>query len=379
MKKNEISLFFQHLPPFPGAGSRRAQSIISSFNLEKFKLNIYSTNIKNRSKKNITFHNIYGPKMGNKENYIFRFLKELLTGIHVSFKLFLQYKRPDLLIISSPSYFAFLILALFAKLRKINYALEIRDIYPEVFVHSGLLNNFNFIVNFFHHITTYIYQNSSLIICSNRLIEKNIFQKIKSDKVKTVFNGFPDEMIKFSDSKFKKFTICFHGVLGVFQDVHTLSKVIEKLELENVNIIAIGYGPKEKLLQNLNQKNFKFYGKKTLNETLKIVSKCHIGLSLRTNDYISKNCFPVKNWEYLGAGIPTVNTPYNEAAMFCQKNKIGFSCDSGEIISIVNIIKKYIDNEELYKKHKDNCLKIRNNYSRSVTGNQSVKLFTQVI
>ena len=276
MKKN-ISLFFQHVPPFAGAGSRRAKSIIEGLGKlsDEVNLKLYTTVEKNKLKEIDKTVVISGLSEGNKSNYLFRLIKEILIGFKVGFRIIFKYNKPDLLIISSPSYFGFLVIGFLAKFRKVTYALEIRDIYPEVFYYSGLLKKFKIVYKILYFMTINVYKSAAIIVCSNKLIEKNINVKVPNIKTETVFNGFPDKLIDLSENKFDKFTICFHGVLGVFQDVNTLKNVITKLKYLNINVIAIGYGPKENLLRDIKQDNFKFLGRKTLNETIEIISKCH--------------------------------------------------------------------------------------------------------
>ena len=382
MKNKRIVFFFQHFPPFPGAGSRRAYSIISPLNdvckSTGLQVDVITTSKVVEKNNSIKFHKVISSKKGNKDKYLKRIIYEFLTGINSCILLTFKIKKPDLIIISCPSYISFLIISIYSRLRGIDYALEIRDIYPEVLKYSGMIKQ-KFVYNFFNIITRSIYNHSKLIICSNKKIEKNIESKINHKRIKTVFNGFPYEIIELSKEKYKKTTIVIHGVMGVFQDVITLKKVIGALNNEDVNIIAIGYGPKENILKNISQSNFQFLGRKSLDETLKIVAKCHIGLSLRNDDYISKNSFPVKNWEYLGAAIPTINTPESEAAHFCIDNKIGYMFESGDLYSIVNTIKKIISNRNLLEIQSKNCKSIRENYSRNITGKNALELFINLI
>lgn len=380
MKKN-VSLFFQHVPPFAGAGSRRAKSIIEGLAKlsNEVSLKLYTTVEKNNLRGIDQTVVISGLSEGNKSNYVFRLIKEILIGFKVGLRIIFKFHKPDLLIISTPSYFAFLVIGFLVKFRKIKYALEVRDIYPEVFYYSGLLKKFKIIYKILDFMTIKVYKSAAIIICSNKLIEKNINVKVPNVKTDTVFNGFPDNLMDLSENKFDKFTLCFHGVLGVFQDVNTLKNVITKLKNLNINIIALGYGPKENLLKNIDQNNFKFLGRKTLNETIGIISKCHLGLSLRTKEYISLNCFPVKNWEYLGAAIPSINTPQNEAALFCSKHEIGQSLESGDVDMIINQINKYLNDNDFYKLQSNNCKIIRDKYTRSNTGDLAAKIFLNII
>ena len=183
MKKN-ISLFFQHVPPFAGAGSRRAKSIIEGLgkSSDEVNLKLYTTVEKNKLKEIDKTVVISGLSEGNKSNYLFRLIKEILIGFKVGFRIIFKYYKPDLLIISSPSYFGFLVIGFLAKFRKVTYALEIRDIYPEVFYYSGLLKKFKIVYKILDFMTINVYKSAAIIVCSNKLIEKNINVKVPDVK-----------------------------------------------------------------------------------------------------------------------------------------------------------------------------------------------------
>ena len=81
-----------------------------------------------------------------------------------------------------------------------------------------------FVYNFFNNITRSIYNHSKLIICSNKKIEKNIESKINHKRIKTVFNGFPYEIIELSKEKYKNY-YCYPWCNGSFSRCITLKKL----------------------------------------------------------------------------------------------------------------------------------------------------------
>ena len=179
------------------------------------------------------------------------------------------------------------------------------------------------------------------------------------DKITLVENGF-NERPKCRN-KFENFTVCFHGILGEFQDVDGLLTVGRLLKREGIDFIVIGYGKKEHLLESADE--ITFLGRKSPEATLEIVERCHLGISLRTNDEISRNSFPVKVWEYVGMSLPCIISPISEAGIFVENYGLGAQFEFGEY---EEILKKILEFKSGLWKVKDS--KALSNFNRSSTG-----------
>ena len=369
--KKTISVFFQHFPPFPNAGARRAESVIDGLIKNKnneTKLRLYTTFLDKKPNISVDHRVFRDLPSGNKTNKHLRFLLEIWLGVKVCLDSLIR-KKPNLFIISSPSFFAAIVISIYCKLRSINYVLEVRDAHPDGMVASGVLQETDLIYKVFIFFGKIMYSNAKKIIASNEGIAKRLTAYTKAN-IEVIFNGFPDKMKEIQNNKYEKFTLCFHGILALFQDIQSLVKIIKLLQDTDINIVVIGYGPKEELLKGIPQKNFNYLGKLDPNRTLEIINKCHLGISIRTDDPISRDCFPVKIWEYIGAKIPSIVVPKSEAGYFLENNKLGFQFSSGKEKDVVNKILELSKDYNLYKTYSNNIDHHYPLYLRSVTGNQ---------
>ena len=139
-----------------------------------------------------------------------------------------------------------------------------------------------------------------------------------------------------------------------------------KLREMDIKLLVIGYGAKEDLLQF--STNIDFLGKKSHRETMDIISKCHVGLSLRGNDRISVNSFPVKVWEYIGMEIPCIVSPPSEAGEFVELNGLGKQVSFGDYDAIINIILEYKASQKLRP-----TPKVSSAFTRKKTGMAAAK------
>ncbi|MEM9321273.1 MAG: hypothetical protein AAGA41_00460 [Pseudomonadota bacterium] len=75
-----------------------------------------------------------------------------------------------------------------------------------------------------------------------------------------VYNGVPGDFLTPGGEKRERFTVCFHGVIGFFQDIETLIAVARELEQNDVDVVVIGYGRQESLMRGDIPANLEFLG-----------------------------------------------------------------------------------------------------------------------
>ena len=371
----KTAFIFQHYPPFPGAGARRAKSIIKSYvtiqsaDMDEFYL---LTTEELAVESNVEVKNFKHSKEGNKKGFFLRAIEELVLGIKIATHL-IHVKKYDRVVLSSPSYLATIPISFALFLRRVPYVIELRDIYPESFVEAGLMSKKSLPYKILKSISGKIYSNSIGVLCATDGLIKLLKPYKNLPSVDFVYNGYDLYHESGEITKYDEFTVCFHGILGVFQDVEGLVIVADKLNKFGIKLLVIGYGCQEKLLEL--PSNIKFLGKKSFEDTMDIVSKCHVGLSLRNNDQISINSFPVKVWEYIGLGILCIVSPVSEAGNFVESKGLGRQVNFGDYDEIIKIILEYRESKDTGSVERDSLLM----YSRKETGmaaaNQIVSYF----
>jgi glycosyltransferase involved in cell wall biosynthesis len=293
-----------------------------------------------------------------------RSFRELMLGVRVALNISKYHAKETTLVVSSPSFIAACVVCLAAIVRKIPYVLDVRDIYPQAYVASGLLSVVGLPNRVMERLSGFIYRKASLILAATKGLASEIERYRTGTRVEAVLNGFPKELLKVKPVKHDKFTVCFHGVLGFFQDVESIKILAKHLVAHDVNVVVIGYGRKTELIENASLQNLRFLGRLPFPKTIEEVAKCHVGLCLRLDESISRDAFPVKVWEYLGLGIPTIVTPYCEAGAFLEKQKCGLQFKAGAIDEMVAAILELKTNSAAYELMQKACQDIREGHTR---------------
>lgn len=367
-----IVLFFQHLPPFPGAGSLRAKSVIDAIVSER------SSAIENVSVITSTHDadpipganviSVVSDNVDNSQGILRRIFGEIKLGLAASRRLPALVTAKDLFVVSTPAYLSALILTTYARYRNIRYAIELRDIYPQVYSGSGLIKTHSILYRMFSAFSRRMYLGAELIVVATHGLARAVLEDAPSARVRCVYNGYPARLAEISASKHKKFTVCFHGVMGYFQDIQSLIDLASVLSTEEIDVVVIGYGNQAELAQACDLPNFLFKGRLSFEDTMLEISKCHVGLCLRKSGSISEDSFPVKVWEYLGLGLPTLVTPHCEAGAFLEENTCGIQFEAGAVKDIAMKVIELKRNSELLSCMSSSCKRVRTHYTREKLG-----------
>lgn len=271
----------------------------------------------------------------NAAGLVARMLGEMRMGWSAARSMLAGAQREDLLLVSTPSYLAALVICARARWRGVPYVLDVRDIYPQAYAQAHLISKGGWLYRFFAARSTAMYRGARRIITTTQGLAREVASVAPQTQVNCVYNGFPSALSQRRAMKHDRFTACFHGVLGFFQDVETLIEMARRLQPHDIDVVAIGYGRKEDALRSAQLANLHFLGRLSFDETMNQIERCHVGLCLRMDDEVSRDAFPVKVWEYLGLGMPSIVTPHCEAGEFLERHGCGIQLPAGDVDAIV--------------------------------------------
>lgn len=367
-----IKLFFQHMPPFTGGAALRGKSIIISLaelmRVNNGRVGVYCATPDPENIPGATIEMLKVPEVDNTMSLKRRLFGEFRMGFSAAKCMFRSGEAPSLIVVSSPGYIAAVVQIFFARLHNVPYVMDVRDIYPQVYAEADLLRRHSVAYRIFQHISRWMYLNAELVLCATQGLAREVAREAATANITCVYNGFPASFAERCSRKHDRFTVCFHGVLGFFQDVDTLLKVAVCLAQYDVDVVVIGYGRKEESLHRCNLGNLRYLGRQSFENTIAEVERCHLGLCLRLDDDVSKDAFPVKVWEYIGLGIPCVVTPPSEAGDFLQEHSCGMVMESGDVDGIVSAVLRAKDDSNYLGAMAAKCRQLAISYTREKMG-----------
>ena len=352
----------------------RIKSIVKAIKKSnKFDVKIFST--REGYKKELYSSSLtFTPPPSNKNNLGFRLLTEILLGMELFLRLFIN--KQDLILITSPPYLMTLFCTAMARIKRVPYVVDIRDLYPDVYFSAGLLREQNVISVLLRNLEKKLYSKAFIVTTVTKKYVEHIKNNINAgNNILLLRNGYSESMVHTVEKKYDVFTLFHHGNLGKFQDVELLLKLAERFSNSDldIDILILGSGSKDHLIQSSGLNNIKFFGQLDMKDIYNKISSAHLGLSLRTDDKVSQGAFPVKIYECIAFGIPVIVTPISEAGKFVEKHQIGYQFNPFQVDEIYSEIVDLKKNVNVLQTLSENTNTLKDEFSRKKSATNFVK------
>ena len=203
------------------------------------------------------------------------FLKKIFGHLSFMFSCFFlsmfRGERPDIYVVSSPTFFSVISVWLMSAIRRVPFIFEVRDLWPGIFVELGILKN-KALISVLEAMELFLYRRAKKVVVVTEGFKENLIQrKIEKEKIEVITNGvnlsfFAENKIfesldglPFDENKFK---ILYIGAHGISHGLDTIIETAKEMENEQVQFIFVGEGAvKDHLMekaQSLKLKNVIF-------------------------------------------------------------------------------------------------------------------------
>ena len=229
----------------------------------------------------------------------------------------------DVILVTSPPLFVGISAYFLSLFKRIPFVFEIRDLWPESAIDTGVLQN-KVIINFAYWFESFIYKRAKLINVLTPAFRDKLIQEKNVPKEKVIF--IPNaadfslaekiqEDTNFDAQSFKKelglednFVITYVGAHGLANHLIQLIDAAEKLQDTNVIIQLIGAGMRKEALQNevkiRNIKNVIFRDPVPKAEVFKYILASDVGASVLKRVDTFKTIYSNKTFDYMSCKKP---------------------------------------------------------------------------
>jgi len=167
----------------------------------------------------------------------------------------------DVVVASSPQFFAAIGGYVISKMKGARFVLEIRDLWPESIVAVGAMSR-NLIIRFFEQIEHFLYRKADHIVVVTNTFKRVIAGKgIDAKKISVLKNGADltryeqplneqtlNQLLKTHDLE-GKFIASYIGTIGMAHRVDVLLDAAEKCTRDDVVFVIVGTGANRKALE----------------------------------------------------------------------------------------------------------------------------------
>ncbi|MCG8589132.1 MAG: glycosyltransferase family 4 protein [Proteobacteria bacterium] len=245
-------------------------------------------------------------------NYVLFAATAVLAGLRA--------ERPDVVIATSPQFFCGLAGAVVAKLRRLPFVLEIRDLWPDSIVQLGQLRNRRAIA-FLEAVESRLYRSAAGIVVNTRAFTDHIANRgIPRDRIELVYNGIdpelfrprpPDADLLVEHDLENRFVVAYIGTLGLAHGLLTLLETARRFRDEpDVTFVFVGDGADRERLEaeakHSGLENVRFVGLRPRAEVPAWIASCDAMLVLLRDLPVFQTVIPSKLFEFLAQERPVI-------------------------------------------------------------------------
>jgi glycosyltransferase involved in cell wall biosynthesis len=227
----------------------------------------------------------------------------------------------DVIIVTSPPLFIGISGYLISLFKRIPFVFEIRDLWPESAIDTGVVTN-KFIIKLAYTLEKFIYKKASIINVLTPAFKDTLINKkgLAQEKIIFIPNAadfsLSDDLVQnFDVNKFKvenelenKFIITYVGAHGVANNLDQVLETAQLLKDTNVLFLLIGDGMEKSRLvkkaSNENIQNVRFINPVPKADVFKYILASDMGTSVLKNVETFKTVYSNKTFDYMACKKP---------------------------------------------------------------------------
>ena len=237
--------------------------------------------------------------------------------------------RPDVVVVSSPTFFSIGSAWLIARTKRARFVVEVRDLWPAIFVELGVLKN-RFAIAALERLELAAYRAADVVVVVTKGFRDHIAKRgIPESKIVTIRNGVDLERFSPStaaDSQTRvrlgasdsDVLVLYIGAHGISQGIPSLVEVAARLADTNVRFALVGEGAdKRRVLERIDElgtTNVTCLPGVPREQVAELLAAADICLVPLRDVPLFSTFIPSKIFEILAAGRPIIGAVRGEPA-----------------------------------------------------------------
>jgi len=297
------------------------------------------------------------------------YISFILSGLYAS--IFKTGREHDLIVVTSPPLFVGIIAMTVARLKKIPMVFEVRDLWPESVIDTGVVKN-KILIRFSYWLEKKCYRKASLINVLTPAFKKVLIEKkeISPEKIIMIPNAadfsmseqlletFDRKQFRLKNNLDTHFVITYVGAHGVANGLYQVLETAKILKNTNVLFLLIGNGiSKQKLVEQANQEeinNIRFLDSMPKQDVLKYVMASDMGTSVLLKNDTFKTIYSNKTFDYMSCKIPILMVIDGVSRELVEKADAGIYVEPENPEDFAEKIRYYFNENEKLKQQGEN-------------------------
>lgn len=292
-------------------------------------------------------------------------------------------KRPDVVVGTSPQFFAACGAWLIAKMKRRPFVFELRDLWPESIKAVGAMRE-SFAIRLLERIEMFLYRQAGLIVAVTHGFKQRLIERgISAEKISVVTNGADlrrfspmprDPALADSLGLTGKFVVGYIGTHGMAHGLGTLLDAARLLEQDpatsNVRLLLVGAGADKKRLldkaRDMHLGNVVFVDAVPKHEVARYWALLDVSVLHLLDKELFSTVIPSKLFESMAMGVPVLSSVPGETRGMVEKADVGLHFQAEDPGALADLVRGLIAEPERLAQLRSTCPVSAGNFDRRV-------------
>ena len=236
--------------------------------------------------------------------------------------------------VSSPTFFSAIGAVAIARLKRARLVVEVRDLWPAIFVELGVLRN-RFLIRVLERIELWLYATADAVVVVSESFKADLVRrKVPAEKITTIFNGVDLErfvagipadphMRAALGASDGDVLVLYIGAHGISHGLTAVAETAKLLEGQGIVFAFVGEGAAKsdlaKRVAELGLSNAVIHPGVEHDEVPRVIAAADICLVPLKDIPLFRSFIPSKIFELLASGKPVVGAVSGEAAIILRE------------------------------------------------------------
>ena len=267
----------------------------------------------------------------------------------------------DVIVVSSPAFFAVIAAWFMSRVRRIPYVFEVRDLWPGIFIELGVLKN-RTIIRVLEGIEMFLYRGAAKVVVVTQSFRDILIRRgLPEDHVVTITNGVDVDGFKPGPQENDirrvweltgKFVVLYIGAHGISQALSAILDTAQTLKSDrDIAFVFVGEGAEKKMLMEkasrMNLPNVRFVPGQPKQSMASWYAAADVVLVPLRNIPLFETFIPSKMFEIMACGRPIVGSVKGEARAILEQSQGALVVDPEDSAAIADAIQSLRRTPEL--------------------------------
>ena len=302
---------------------------------------------------------------------------------------------PDVLVATSPQFFAALAGYVVAWRKDVPFVLEIRDLWPESIVAVGAMSR-NVIIRFLEWVERVLYRKTEHIVVVTDSFEEAIAEKdIARNKISVIKNGIetawwdePLDEERLAELQHEhalegKFVASYIGTIGMAHRADILLEAARRCDDPDIVFMVVGTGAKKDELAarqaELELDNFRLVDKVPKEQVPYLLALTDTSVVHLRDDPLFETVIPSKIFEAMATGTPIVLGVRGESRRIVETAEAGLPIPPEDPDALAEAVRHLEEHPELHAEMAENAYRhVRAHYDRKGLAREYAALLERI-